>query len=374
MELPKAWIEHDSRIKPYRRMNRYLAWSRRLVSLALMIMLFSGYGQQLGGWVSTQFESDLVKWFVYFLVIGAVFELIGIPFGAMAHAIERRFELSRQPYGRWFWDRVKGWMVGLVLGAVMFCLLYGAQQWGGSLWWLLAASFMFVFSIVLAQLGPVLLIPIFFKLHPLAEGPLKKRLLDMCRDFKIDVKDVYHLGMGDKTEKGNAAFTGLGRTKRILIGDTLYERFLPEQVEAVFAHELGHQVHGDIWRGLMLSTAFLFLSFWLTNFISEGWVFEVLETSHDRAYGLFAFFVVFSFVQMPLGWVQAYHSRLREWAADSFAAQTVGVPGPLGDALEKLTIQNWGLFKPNAIVEFFTYSHPAPWRRITTLRSKGENK
>lgn len=199
-------------------------------------------------------------------------------------------------------------------------------------------------------------------------GALKDRLLELCRRYQIKVGEVYHLGLGEKTEKGNAAFVGLGKTKRIIIGDTLYEKFPPEEVEAVFAHELGHQVHQDIWKGIGLSAVLLFLAFYITELIYENWLGALLQQTLHSAYGLLFFLITLSVVQIPLGFLQTLFSRQRERAADRFASETVKMPKELASALEKLTYQNWSYFKPAAIIEFFTYSHPAPWRRISKLK------
>jgi len=282
--------------------------------------------------------------------------------------VERSHHLSKQSYLSWFWDKIKGWLVGGILGCLFLFILYGCvSRFANDWWWVTALLFMFV-SIGLAQLAPVVLIPIFFQLEPMETGPLKERLLKMCESFKVEVKDVYHLGMGEKTEKGNAAFVGLGKTKRIMIGDTLYKKFPPEQVEAVFAHELGHQVHNDLWKGILLSGLFLFLGFYLTDLALDKYFFPYFETDMSHPFGVLCFSVVFSIIQKPIGLFQTLFSRWRERMADQFAFERIGSGEKLADALEKLTYQNHGLFKPNSLIEFFTYSHPAPWRRITKLR------
>jgi STE24 endopeptidase len=216
--------------------------------------------------------------------------------------------------------------------------------------------------VLLAQLAP-LLIPLFFKLKPMATSPLKEKLLSLCAGQGVKVEEVFHLGLGEKTEKGNAAFVGLGRTKKILIGDTLYEKYPEEQIEAVFAHELGHQVHNDIWKNIILSGLLTFVVFYVANALCQAWAFTYFDTSIDRPFGLFVFFALFSVCQFPTGLLMTAFSRQRERAADKFA-DNLNRSKPLAEALEALTIQNKGLFHPNPIVEFFKYSHPAPWRRI----------
>lgn len=344
--------------------------TRSIIGLALVLHLtFSTRLARLEGVLESEISNSWLLWISYFFVLGAGWEIIGLPFSVSHHWIERAHGLSKQSYSKWALDKLKGYGVGAVLGTIALSLLSGSVHASLEYWWLTASLLFILLSVVLAQLAPVLLIPIFFKMKPLEPGPLKERLLALAAAFKIKVQDVYHLGLGEKTEKGNAAFLGLGKTKRIVIGDTLYEKFSGEEVEAVFAHELGHQVHDDLWKGLMLSAGSLVIAFGATQVLCTEWLWPGFETSAVRPFGMFIFFIALSVVQMPLGLLQHLLSRHCEREADKFAASLPNQTKYLADALEKLTYQNRGQFKPNAIVEFFTYSHPAPWRRITKLRA-----
>jgi STE24 endopeptidase len=370
VELPKSWRDHDQSIRPYLWSQRAVGWSKTLVGLFFVAaLLVDSRGRELQVWLRQSVSGSYLVWLCYFGLLGAVWEVISLPFGFLHHWVERRFQLSKQSYGAWFVDRLKGWGVGIVLAVVVLSFIFASVHFWRPYWWIVCSVFLLLFSILLAQLAPVLLIPIFFKLKPMEDTPLKQRLLALCSKFGIDVKEVFHLGMSDKTEKGNAAFTGLGRTKRILIGDTLYEKFPPEQVEAVFAHELGHQVHNDLWKGIGLSVLTTFAGFYVAQALMgryvEGWFDVAVETP----FGMFLFFITLSVVQMPLGWLTLAFSRQREREADRFAAQTIGVAPALADSLERLTFQNRGQFRPSPIREFFGFSHPAPWRRILRLRA-----
>lgn len=367
--LPDRWIEHDKAIRPYLRSHRIIGWARLIVGLAFIGgLLFESRGRDLQLLLRQSVPSSFLSWLAYFAVLGVVWEVVSLPFSVMGHWVEKKFHLSKQTYGAWFVDRMKGYALGGILGAVVLSFIYGSLYYARPYWWLACAVFLILFSVLLAQLAPVLLIPLFFKLKPMEPGPLKQRLLDLCTKYKIEVKEVFHLGMSDKTEKGNAAFTGLGRTKRILIGDTLYEKFPPEQVEAVFAHELGHQVHNDLWKGIGLSVIITFASFYLANWVTQTYVEGWFDAAVETPFGMLLFFIVLSLIQMPMGWITLAFSRHREHEADRFASETIGVAKPLADSLENLTFQNRGQFRPNALREFFQFSHPAPWRRIFRLR------
>lgn len=358
MKLPESWIEHDRKVRPYVWSHRRLAIVQAalgLVALGLLWKFGAGLEEALAAHLS-----GYGLWLAYFGALGGAWSVVTFPFGVGHWRIERAYDLSRQPFRAWMADMVKALLVGGILGAIAMGAVYASVRLASEHWWLAAATLLVLFSILLAQLAPVLLIPIFYKLRPMEPGPLKTRLLDLCRQFDIDVKDVYHLGMREKTEKGNAAFTGLGRTKRILIGDTLYEAFPPEQVEAVFAHELGHQVHHDLWKGIGLSTLGIYASFFLASLLVEV----------DGPYAFLRFFIALLFIRLPAGVLESAYSRSRERAADRFADERLGKGSALADALERLTFQNFGFFKPRALLEFLSHSHPAPWRRIAALRPR----
>ncbi len=366
--LPAAWQAHDREVRPYIWSRRILSWSQTLLGLgAVAFLLAFGAAAAWERSLARSFSSPLLVWLLYFAAFGAGWELLSFPFSIAGHAVERRYRLSRQGWGGWLADQLKGWALACVLGALVLLILYFCVHRLGAAWWAAACTLLVLLSIVLAQLTPVLLIPLFFKLKPMEPGALKDRLFQLCRRFHVEVREIYHLGLGEKTEKGNAAFTGLGRTKRIIIGDTLYEKFSPEQVEAVFAHELGHQVHNDLWRGIAASAALMYLAFFAAQRAGEAFVYARFKTSIEAPFGLFLFLVLLAAAELPIGVLQANFTRWREKLADRFARESLGTGAELARALEKLTIQNRGQFYPHPLLEFLTHSHPAPWRRIERL-------
>ncbi len=366
MQFPSAWAEHDRSVKPYLWSQRAVGWTQSLLGLAFMaLLIFRGYGHEISQLVQQKYGDAYLSWLVYFGSLAGFWKVVTFPFSITHYRIEKHFGLSKQTFLSWLADQGKGIGLGAILGAVALGLIYASVRYFPSFWWVVCATLLIFFSIVLAQLTPVIFIPLFFKLKPMEGGTLKTRLLTLCEKFSIDVKDVFHLGLGEKTEKGNAAFLGLGRTKMIVIGDTLYEKFPQDEVEAVFAHELGHQVHNDLWKGIGLSAIILYVSFGLADLLLKR---IGHSPSPESPFEMLLFFVVLSLVQIPFNVFQAAYSRAREWAADGFADVKIGKSSPLAAALERLTYQNRGQFKPNGLLEFIGHSHPAPWRRITALR------
>lgn len=367
--MNQSWLDHDKKIKPYLWSHRVLSIFSKLLSFLLFVVFVVSYRFiRWQDFLGAQELPEIVVWFGFFGGVFLLWELVLFPFSISHHWIERAHGLSKQSYVGWLVDRLKGYGVGVALGAIAICVIWGSISISEEYWWLITGVLFVFLSVILAQLAPILLIPLFFKLKPMEPNPLKERLLKLADRFGVSVKDVYHLGMGEKTEKGNAAFVGLGKTKRILIGDTLYERFPEDEIEAVFAHELGHQVHQDLIKGILLSSASLVITFYLTHWLSETWVFPFFRTDKHQPFGVLIFFVMFSFVSFPFGLIQNLFSRWRERLADAFAKKNLESGEALASALERLTFQNKGLFKPNALREFWSYSHPAPWRRIDWLR------
>lgn len=367
--MPVEWIEHDKRIRPYLWSHRVLGISSKILSCLLFFSFivthrFIRFEDIVESWP----VSPLIQWSLYFGALALLWEMVSLPFSISHHWVERSYHLSKQSYLGWLIDRLKGYGVGAVIGCLALSIVFYSLRVSNDYWWVITYFCFVLLSVVLAQLAPVLLIPLFFKLTPLEEGELKKRLLELSDRFGVKVQDVYHLGMGEKTEKGNAAFVGIGKTKKILIGDTLYKNFPVEEVEAVFAHELGHQVHGDLIKGIVFSSLVLLISFFGSQFLCEELIFPAFQTDKMHAFGVLMFFVVLSIIQWPLSIQLNGFSRWRERKADHFAKVNFKSGDLLASALERLTFQNRGLFKPNVIIEFLAYSHPAPWRRILNLR------
>ncbi len=362
-EMPQAWQDHDASIRPYLRAHLIVNLTHKILNWALLfVFIFTAMGREWEWMMNGEIKSKLLKWLLYMAAAGGLFGLLGLPFSIAGWQVERRFGLSKQGWKSWLSDQLKGAALGIIIGTIILSALFFIVQQFGDSWWLAASVFFFAFSVLLAQLAP-LIIPLFFKLKPMTASPLKEKLFALCASHGVTVEDIFHLGLGEKTEKGNAAFVGLGKTKKILIGDTLYEKYPEEQIEAVFAHELGHQVNNDIWKNIFLSGFLTFFVFWAANALCQSWAFDYLGTSMERPFGLFVFFTVFSICQLPMGFAMVLFSRQRERMADKFADK-LNRSTPLAKALEALTRQNKGLFRPNPIVEFFKYSHPAPWRRI----------
>ncbi|MDQ6661430.1 MAG: M48 family metalloprotease [Chloroflexota bacterium] len=201
--------------------------------------------QPLAGWYPIQL-------LLYVLILMLVYRIITLPFSYYGGFIlPHRYGLSTMTTRGWIVDLVKGLVLELVFEIGAFEVIYVLLATQPQTWWLWVALVFLFFSVVMANLAPVLLFPIFYKFTPLPEGELTERLLNLAKRAHTRVQGVFTMHLSDKTTAANAALMGLGNTRRIVLGDTMLDRYTPDEIEVVLAHELGHQVHHDIWKLLI---------------------------------------------------------------------------------------------------------------------------
>lgn len=302
------------------------------------------------------------------LVLGGGYRLLSLPLTWLGGFwLPRRYGLLHQSLGRWLWDAAKTALIGGALGLAAVEVVYGLMRW--SPWWWLWGALVFLGGYaLLALVAPVWLVPLFYRLTPLADGPLKSRLLALAARVGVPVTGVWVVDQSRKSRTANAAVTGLGRTRRILLFDTLLDTFTADEVEAVLAHELAHQLHGDIRRGLLVQGALTLVTFWVASeALRAGGARLGLEGPADIG-GLPLFGLVLmgaGLAALPLanGW-----SRHVEHAADRFALETLSGPAPFIGAMERLATLNLAERDPHPVEEFFLYSHPPIGRRIAYAR------
>ncbi len=335
----------------------------------LIVLLITGWS----GWLRDLayrlgFQTYSLSLFIYLLLLLVIGKVLGIGLDYYSFLLERRFKLSDQRFGSWAWDEVKGFLVGLVLGTVVVEVLYlTIRQWPQHWWMLTWALFMGLF-ILLAQLAPVVLFPIFYKFEPLDNEDLRRRLVVLSERAGTRVRGVYRWKLSEKSKKANAALTGLGATRRIILADTLLDNYSPEEIEAVLAHELGHHVHRHILKSIFVQAAITLLGFWAANWVLhysvDHHMFEELSDFANMPL-LALVSVVLSFLLMPA--LNAY-SRFNERQADRYAFESISSVEPFITSMNKLAEQNLAERTPSKWVEWFFHSHPAISRRLAAAK------
>ncbi|HWW85048.1 MAG TPA: M48 family metallopeptidase [Vicinamibacterales bacterium] len=306
----------------------------------------------------------------YVILLSLLNEIGGLPIDFYrGFVVERRYELSNQKIGSWLVDEVKSYGLGVILGCGAASLTYWLIRLSPDRWWFPAGVVFALLILMMTNLAPVLLLPLFYRVKPLENPVLCLRLVSLAERAGARVVGAYEWGMGAKTKKANAALTGLGRTRRILISDTMLAEYSEDEIEVVLAHELGHHVHGDIWKGIVFECALILAGFYLAARLLSGLAASIgLRGSADVA-GLPLLLLAagaVSFVMMPFAHAM---SRRLERHADRFALDLTRNPAAFISAMRRLAAQNLAEERPSRLVQWLFYSHPPILERIAAARA-----
>lgn len=368
MDQPTPDPKRQEKARQYARINRRLL----LVNLAInsgysLAWLLFGWSKQWSATVQAITPNVWLQVPLYLLGFGGILYLINLPLSWYeSYHLPHRFELSTQTMGGWINDQIKGLAVGGGLGLLVLEVIYAVLRAYPQTWWVWATCFLLFLNVVLAYLAPVLLFPIFNKFKPLGEeyADLVKRLKRLGERAGAHVEGVYEMDMSRRTKSANAALTGLGRTRRIILGDTLLREFSPDEIETVLAHELGHHVHKDIPLLMGVSALLTVIGMLVASWIMR-WSVPFFGFSSVGEIGtlplLLLAFGAFQLVVMPLA--NAF-SRWRERLADQYAIQMTGKAAVYASALVRLADQNLAETDPEPWVEFLLYDHPSLGKRI----------
>ena len=360
--------ERQKQAKEYARIRRRL-WLVDTIFSAVyaLLWLFLGWASSLRDWLTTFTNNQWLLVALFVAIFGGIYSIINLPLGYYSgFVLPHRFGQSNQTFMDWVTDQIKGLAIGAPLGLLLLELLYLALRVTGSLWWLWAAVGMLIFTVLLSNLAPVLIAPLFNKYIPLGDEhkELADRLLELARRANTRVKGVFKYDMSKRTKAANAALTGVGNTRRIVIGDTLINEFSTDEIETVLAHELGHHVHRDIpvliTFGTLSTTLSLFLASLALNWAIRYFGFTgPADVAAFPALGLI--FGAYGLVTMP---IENAVSRWRESMADDYALQATGKREAFASAFTRLANQNLGEVDPEKWVVFMFYSHPPLGERI----------
>jgi STE24 endopeptidase len=360
-------VQTDSaETRGYNRVRRWLGIADFAIGFVfLVVLLATGWS----GWLRDLayrlgFQNYSLSLFMYLLLLLVISKALGIGLDYYGFRLERRYKLSTQRIRSWVWDEIKGFLVGLVLGTVVVELLYYTLRQWPQHWWLLAWALFMGLFVLLAQLAPVALFPIFYKSEPLEDEDLRRRLVILGEHAGTRVRGVYRWKLSEKSKKANAALTGLGATRRIILADTLLDNYTPDEIEAVLAHELGHHVHRHILKSIFVQAGITLVGFWAANWVLhyavDQHMFEELSDFANLPL-LLLVSVVLSLVLMPA--LNAY-SRYNERQADRYAFESIASVAPFISSMNKLAEQNLAERTPSKWVEWLFNSHPSISRRL----------
>ncbi|MGE5334374.1 MAG: M48 family metallopeptidase [Nitrososphaerota archaeon] len=311
---------------------------------------------------------------LYFVVLGAVVAIIDAPLSWYGgYVLPHRYGMSTQKVGAWLLDGVKSLAISLPIEILAVEFVYLLLAVAPNTWWLWTGLAVLLFTVVLANLAPILLLPLFYKLTPLPDGDVRQRALALAEQANTRVRGIYSMNMSAKTTAANAAVMGLGNTRRIVIGDTLLQNYTPDEIEVVVAHELGHQVHRDIPKLIAVQSVTTLGGLYLVNLALHAVVgaFPAYHGLSDPATMplVAAVLGIFGLVILPL---TNGFSRIVESQADGYALESTGKVNAFISAMTRLANQNLSELNPNPLVEFFLYNHPSIGNRLAFARKYAE--
>ena len=366
-------MTHKEKAKKYQGIRRKLTLFHLILTPSLLVILIAS------GWTFGMRQNAVVlvgvsEWgvvAVYFVLFSLFFLIFDLPLAFYSgFALEHQFGLSNQSFGQWLWELGKKTLLSFALSLGLLECLYGIIRVDPAHWWVWAwAAYAFV-SYVLGKVFPVLIVPLFYKYGSLEDKELEAKILKLAARFDMPAENVYSLNLSKTTKKANAAFMGIGRTKRVVLSDTLISHFTHPEVEVVVAHELGHYKHHDVWRllgfGLLASLVAFTAGFLEMNALVPA---LSLNSAADVA-GLPLLFLIFYVVNLILMPIMNGYSRRRERAADIFALKALETREVFVSCMNKLGEQNLADPEPPAWYEWFFYDHPSIARRIKMAENR----
>jgi STE24 endopeptidase len=306
---------------------------------------------------------------IYVVLLAAVQEATAFPLAYYrGFVLEHRYGLSSETPGRWLRDHAKAGALGLLIGVagveVVYLLLAVLPDW----WWLASAAVFAAAMFGIAKLLPLVVLPLFYKFTPLDRESLGARLVSLSKRAGVPVLGIYEWGLGEKTRRGNAALVGTGRTRRIIVSDTLLDQYSDDEIEVILAHELAHHVHRDILTGLVAESALLLAAFFAAAVALETlWEPAGLRSPADVA-GLPLLLLAGGAVSVAATPVLNALSRWNERRADRYALALTRQPGAFISAMKRLASQNLADQRPSRAVLWLFHTHPPIEQRIEAAR------
>jgi STE24 endopeptidase len=378
-EVPDAFKEFIE-LDAYRKSIDYTAAKTRFGivqdvydAVILAVVLLTGLLAAIYSFFTGWFGDGVWGQALVLFLTGIVLSLPGLPFDWWGtFKLEEKFGFNKSTMKLWFADKVKGLIVGFIIGFPLLALLIFLVEAGGALWWVWGFAVFFIFQLVMVVAYPMFIMPLFNKLEPMEEGALKTRLFALADRTGFQAQTILVMDGSKRSGHSNAFFSGFGRFRRIVLFDTLIEQMDEEQLEAVLAHEIGHYKLGHIPKMILLSAFSSFAMFAVLGWLAQApWFVEAFSFPAEGG-GIVPVLLLFMMLSgLVTFWVTpltSRWSRKHEYEADAFARDAMGSFEPLLGALRKLHKENLSNLTPHPLYSSFHYSHPTLVEREDALR------
>ncbi len=352
--------------------TRFSLFSSTFGLLLLLLLLFGNGFALLDHWIRGYTTNVYWQTLLFFGLLGFLYDILTLPFQLYdTFVIEKRFGFNKTTGKTFVIDKLKGWLVGGIIGGLLLLFIQWAYLSAGNWFWLIVVGGTAVFMVFMAMFYTTLIVPLFNKLSPLEEGALRTALESFAQKAGFHLQNIFVIDGSKRSTKANAYFSGLGPKKKIVLYDTLMKDLTTDEIVAVLAHEVGHNKKNHIKKGLILSLGqsalMLFLLWWaLGNPVLSG---ALGSKDNSFAMGVLAFSLLYSPVSFAIGLITNRFSRKYEYEADAFATR-FHLGQKLIDALMKLSVNNLSNLLPHPLYVYFQSSHPTLLQRKSAIEKQ----
>lgn len=339
--------------------------------ILLLVFWFAGGFNLLDQWARSFDFGVIVTGLIFIGALIVAKTIIDLPFSIYStFVIEERFGFNKTTPKTFVMDRVKGLLLGIVIGAPLLAGIIAFFEYGGSFAWVYAWLVVTGFSLVMQYIAPTWIMPIFNKFEPLEDEELREAIENYAAKVDFPLQEIFVMDGSKRSSKSNAFFTGFGKNKRIALFDTLIENHTKEELVAVLAHEIGHYKKKHIVKNMAISILQTGIMFALLSiFLQVPALFDAFYMDQMSVYaGLLFFGMLYSPIETILGIGMQMLSRSHEYEADHFAATTIQKPEEMVNVLKKLSKDNLSNLTPHPFYVFLNYSHPPVLKRIRAIR------
>lgn len=360
----------DKKAKRYENIKLALSIGETIISLILLVVfIFGGYSVQWRSLVTAQTANPYLQLLLFLAGIGLAYSLVSVPLSYISgYWLEHRYQLSNQSFGAWLWEQSKAFLVGIVLLVPIILVFYFLLLHYPHTWWLWTAIVLFMFTVIIGRITPQLILPLFHKFEPLENEEILQRMKNLAQQSKFKLEGIFRFDMSKSTKKANAAFTGIGKSRRIILGDTLLDNFSVDEIEAVFAHEAGHFMHKHLMLGVISGTLITFISLYIGDYFYQILLGKMGFSGPADLAALPLLSLILSIIAFITTPLSNMLSRRNERQADRYALANSTQPQAFISAMEKLSEMNLADKEPHPLVEFLFHSHPSIARRINMSR------
>jgi STE24 endopeptidase len=343
--------------------------------VVLLLWWFLGGFPKLDNAVSRWTEIPLIRGLLFIGILMLLRAIIDLPFRIYStFMIEERFGFNKTTPRVFASDFLKTSILAIIIGIPLVLGVLAFFEYTGGYAWIYCWILGTLVVISLQYLAPAWIMPLFNKFTPLEEGELRNALLAYAGSVQFQFRDIYVIDGSKRSVKTNAYFTGFGKNKRIALFDTLLEKYTPDELVTILAHEIGHYKRRHITQGIIFSVIHMGIMFFIMSFfIREKELFNAFFMTNVSVYGgLVLFGLLYSPLELFVSILLNFISRLHEYSADEFAARTIGKPEKFIDVLKKLHVENLSNLQPHPFQIILKYSHPPVLDRIKRIRERAE--